>query len=895
MAALLTLLEKDFSGKTTVAQCLRSSRSIPAPEVKRALQDDSLAIDKSQIQISKGTILRSLVELKKAGESTDKSSLDYFSTIATTCHWIQFLCEFHSTSTTTNGEENQSPQDMYEEKPYSNAEIDGIIKQVLASLSGVVAFLSNQAPSDKSSNDKKDSGVVEEKEEEGPDNLCETDVTKSFDPLQIAVFTFSSVLSLNQYAYDRPLLLVSIWKCLEEIASSTKPFPIDVWTKAFKAIASFFSEGVQEILLVTSNAGNVPSHANARLVSQCKVLKFVLSRMEFLCKLPNAVDTLFQQRRLTGLVSELSLLLGLCVLRDGHELEYPQHKNVRENLSQLSKKANGLVTFLLRVSTCKEEDTVLSDALDLALFSCEEEIASMEEAKDGLSTRTIAVISTGKLFLQLQLLHGLLSADGIHLNNKGMERVLQLCEDNMFINMPRIFGSSLDLVGTLACNLVQETLASVIDVFCFIGSSEFSHAAETKSASQSFHFLLISWLNRVSFDDCHPISREVFLTAFCAYTSRLEEHEAFLGLIVGLLFDERTKDSLRQSLSEVVLRMSASRKVKDTLQLFIVDRTETLLTTSSGASRKRKRNQMACLASSILTVLRPVLSSAGPVELSPANPNKSIKLLASKTFAEDDLVGLIRSFQETIADTRSLGKRVETEAMNILHLVQKYCSDSGRGLSIEAISAIVGVLTFCFDECATPTLAAKALEMLANLGESLQASITKVECDKILGMMHKLLRSELWPLRTRCISAFMSFATTVAKADKNTVRDCLPKALQKTFQSRVKKVPFYLKADIAHVLVSYYNTLSSKVKTKKTRRSVFPSQTTLHLSEGSFVVKMPTDGGREAIVVFPPGPDSLRDIEFMLGDESGDRPAVHQLRRIVRTKGGCKLSLCENA
>ena len=890
MSALLTLLHKDFSGKMTVAQCLRCSRSIPAPEVKHALQDDSLEIDKSQIQISKGTILRSFMELKKAGEGTEKASLDYFSTIATTCHWIQFLCEFHAKNA-TDGEENQSPQDMYEEKMYSDAEIDGIIKQVLSSLSGVVAFLSNDASSGKSSNNEKDSDVLEDDEHA---NVCESDATKSFDPLQIAIFTFSSVLSLNQYAYDRPVLLSSIWKCLEEIASSTKPFPVDVWTKAFKALAILLSEGVHEILLVTSDAGNVPSHANARLVSQCKVLKFVVSRIVFLCTLPDAVDTLFQQRRLTGLISGLCLLLGVCVLRDGHEMESPQHKNMRENLSQLSKKANALVTLLIRLSSCSD-DTVLSDALDLALFFCEEEIASMQETNDVLSPRTIAVVSTGKLFMQLQLLNGIMSASGIHLTHKVLERTLQLCEDNLFIDLPRIFGSSLDLTGTLACSLVQEALVSVIEVFCFIGTSEFSHAAETKSTSQSFHFLLISWLNRLGNDDCHPISREVFLAAICAYTDQLEEHEVFIELMISLLFDERTKGCLRQCLAELVLRLSASSKVKVTLQRLIGDHAETLFKTPVETSRKRKRKPMISLTSSISTAFCPVLSCAGLADLSDEYPKKSIKLLASKTMMEDDLVGLIQSFNERVGKSRFPGKRHETEAMNILHLVQKYCSDLGRGLSINAISATVGMLRFCFNECITPALSTKALGLLTSLGESLQESITKVECEKILQMMHELLQSELWPLRTRCISAFKSFATTVPKADKNIVRNCLPKALQKRFQNRVKKVPLYLESELVHVHVSHCNALLNELKATKTRRSVFPSRTTLHLSEGSFVVKMPTDGGREAIVVFPPGSDALKDIEFMLGEESGDRPAIYQLRRVVPTNLGCKLSLSENA
>lgn len=872
MARLLALLEKDFSGKTTVAECLRS-KSIPSAEVKLALQDDSLEIDKSQIQISKSTILRSLMELKKAGENSGKSSLNHFSTIATTCHWIQFLCEFYSTSA-TEGEENRSPLEMYEEKPYSNAEVEDFIKKVLSSVSGVVAFLL-----DNPSHDDECQSDVDEDEL----GVFESDAKQQFDPRQVAVFTFSYVLRLNRYVYERPPLMSSIWKCLEKVASSLNPFPVKSWSSAFSELAMFLSEGVRELLLITSNAANIPLNTDSRLVSQCKVLKFVLSRITFLCKLPGIVDRLFQQRRLTGLISELSLLLGLCILRDGHEVETLQRLDFREQLLQVSRKANTLLSVLFSLSS-GNDDHGLSDLFDRSLFSCEEEIASTEVRDDPLCARTLAVVSTGKLFMQMKILNDLALTDGTTLTDRLLERTLQFCEDNLFTNLPRTFGGPSDPTG--------ETLGSVVDVFCFIGSSEVSLVAEVKSLSHRFHFLLISWLNRVASDDCHPISREVILVAICAYISRFEENTAFLELILGLLFDERTQDNLRHCLSEIVLRLSASDTHKDVLQRCIAMHAEKVLTKSAGASRKRKRGRVRCLVQSLSTVLCPVLSCA---RLAKVDSNKSINMLASTRIADDDLVVQIRSFDDTIAGSRLRSKRAQKEANVLIFLVQKYCANLEQGLSMDVISVVVGLLMFCFDGRTTPALAARALEVLVSLGDSLRTNISKVECDKIFEMMHNLLRSELWPLRTRCISAFILFATTVPKVDKGTVRDCLPKTLQKVFQYRLKKNPLYIKGDLVDLQISHCCALSDNIKSKATRRSVFPSRKTLHLSEGSFIIKMPTDGGREAIVVFPPGSSALNDIEFMLGNESDDRPTIHQLRRVVATKDGCKLSLYENS
>ena len=50
---------------------------------------------------------------------------------------------------------------------------------------------------------------------------------------------------------------------------------------------------------------------------------------------------------------------------------------------------------------------------------------------------------------------------------------------------------------------------------------------------------------------------------------------------------------------------------------------------------------------------------------------------------------------------------------------------------------------------------------------------------------------------------------------------------------------------------------------------------------------MPTVNGRQAIVIFPPGDQSLKDIEYM-GESQGDdwKPHIHMFRRFVVTENG---------
>ena len=71
MSSLLSLLEKDFTGKTTVSDCLRSGRTLPVAEVRRALSDDAYKtkqIDKSVLHSSNALVLT--VSASRAGAVT---------------------------------------------------------------------------------------------------------------------------------------------------------------------------------------------------------------------------------------------------------------------------------------------------------------------------------------------------------------------------------------------------------------------------------------------------------------------------------------------------------------------------------------------------------------------------------------------------------------------------------------------------------------------------------------------------------------------------------------------------------------------------------------------------------------------------------------------------------
>jgi hypothetical protein len=57
------------------------------------------------------------------------------------------------------------------------------------------------------------------------------------------------------------------------------------------------------------------------------------------------------------------------------------------------------------------------------------------------------------------------------------------------------------------------------------------------------------------------------------------------------------------------------------------------------------------------------------------------------------------------------------------------------------------------------------------------------------------------------------------------------------------------------------------------------------IASGSYVLEMTTQEGRTAMVIFPPGRQSLDDIQYMLGG-SDERSNCHILNRVLAAPSG---------
>ena len=389
-------------------------------------------------------------------------------------------------------------------------------------------------------------------------------------------------------------------------------------------------------------------------------------------------------------------------------------------------------------------------------------------------------------------------------------------------------------------------------------------------------------------DDCHPLSRELCLKAVAEYYL-VVRNETFLVFAVDLLFDARTQDNLRCTLVEFVVRLSANAAAQGVLTRLITDHTETLLRTLQQESRKRKRNMRQSFRSQSLTALLPVFALSTHDGNTTGPPNTTLSLLTSQLVGDDQIKEQIQIFCDAAQRKRTLSVRLESSALTILQSIDQYCKGPDKKLSQHAVKTVTQFLSVCCDETAPSILCVRGLELIAAIAHAFHVNMSRSDCEQILGILHKLLRSDVWPFRACALSTFAVFATRVPSTYKDSLRSCLPESMRKRFQCRMKRMAVDSDGKLAQLNLEHHKAISGTVNTKQ--RSLFSSYSTMFLEEGSYVMTMPTMENREAIVIFPPRPESLEDIEYMLNDDS--TRVVQTLRRVILTNGGCKLALCE--
>ena len=171
-----------------------------------------------------------------------------------------------------------------------------------------------------------------------------------------------------------------------------------------------------------------------------------------------------------------------------------------------------------------------------------------------------------------------------------------------------------------------------------------------------------------------------------------------------------------------------------------------------------------------------------------------------------------------------------------------------------------------------------------------------------------LLSSKEWAVASLGISSVIPFGSDLNTTHQQILPLCLPKVSMALFQARASGEiwkgnesngnliraegdTFEIVDRMAQQLNCNTNTKTSDDTQASARRlkltRVLPTTTSSIIQPGSYVLEMPTQEDRSATVIFPPGPKSLEDINYMLGGMGDDsRITTHLLKRSVVTPTG---------
>ncbi|CAB9508985.1 expressed unknown protein [Seminavis robusta] len=211
-----------------------------------------------------------------------------------------------------------------------------------------------------------------------------------------------------------------------------------------------------------------------------------------------------------------------------------------------------------------------------------------------------------------------------------------------------------------------------------------------------------------------------------------------------------------------------------------------------------------------------------------------------------------------------------------------------------------------------PLLVLESSRTLGIIGLTLLGRVGMVNdiMQGFVSIYQRLLASNMcWSLHTQTMTSLYGMFKSIQRDQGQILVTCIPERHRKgqasLLQCRIKgKVYRYDKHNNAGEHVNRkdkdalsklcFHSLDALIPRSSPIATKLPSQqgreVSLSIATGSYFLTMPTQGGREAIVIFPPTESSLQDIQYMLGSSATQdetMPAVQQLQRIMSSRDGC--------
>lgn len=566
-----------------------------------------------------------------------------------------------------------------------------------------------------------------------------------------------------------------------------------------------------------------------------------------------------------------------------------------------------------------------------------------------LSIRAFAI---GKVSVLLYILEqsinacaGLTEDEPLLWTEKRAETLLCTCENLLFSALPQLYRHSKCHHNHLYADKTIQLVSATV-IICETSVSCISW--DNFPGKRRFHSYLIQWLllscnqsKELKHLGIHDelLSQEFISIVFCIYVEtlqRMQSEQIFLRLLTKLLFDKRTATELRRIISMLLrrlLKMDDQRQddstkigLRQLLSQELNDFLKTNICLVNPEARKRKRGHHLLSAADIRAIflaLRSKESVNTTVDMVSAIDSvasgrryagkRHVLLLGLEVFARDSCHDSIRNIESFCKIWNNSGEKQANNLQYSEYLAllgtavsQEACLISrrkGRHLPEKSIEKLCGLLSVLHGKQMLETefgnfypfvrLLFEAIDLVTVIGGSVTPQTSVTILRGLSAMIFNLLSSEFWAIRVYGVTAVIEFVSTIPSAHKDIVPRCFPPHAQQMVQSRLRK-SLSRQPGMA-LFESNLKTSTTLVWNRKNTETLFSVQKAVVVPFGSYFLRMPTQEGRHALVIFPPGNESLEDVRCMMGldDSDGDPSAKLQIVHNVKLvhERGCKLLL----
>lgn len=673
--------------------------------------------------------------------------------------------------------------------------------------------------------------------------VCDFTETTSDQRQQLALFALGSLLRLNHYVTQKPFLLSPLWKGICDLAKALGSLPQEILQLATKSLLDLIDGGIASL----PTAEDV-----AKQIFFAKVLTYLASRLGIIFSIGIDLQASLSERFLK--TSYVLRGLKMAVAKTADEV-------LQQGVDQVvTKTEKCLSTWLAKR---QQDDWASMLALLIA--------TSARGINEGATSLDLAFVQ-GRSLTILKVIQLVTTSDSQR-SLQEVDHLLALMDELLFDLLPKEWSASLSDFQ----NLLVQSVKTLVDALVVC-----DHSLQLERTS--FHFLLVRWM---SLSDAHPFTKEMIsciLHLFTIEHCRNEENCSFLSLLVKLSTDGRTSAALVTAISNCLGRLLQSQ-LRDKVKSFFMDARTSILNPSYRKRKLTKQQGPSTLqvsdfaALTRLVVALPAYDAPLPVTKN-SQFRQSVLEAAMMTRGLNSLIDLLLQCGK---QNEHGGRPVADLGVLVLRRIRTSIEKENRPSTPDVVR-LCRALEFCESlsiERISP-LGLERIRVLGVIGQAITEDISAAELQKLAKSFHTLLSDENWLVCAYTMTSFVRFASTIPAVHKRFLSECVPPKAQPLFKQRLsgyiqrpgKDSVNLLRAHCTRGLLS--QGLTTKCLLKKPNK--------VPMAVGSFVISMPTQEGRNALVIFPPGEDSIRDIEYFRNGE--DCIVIQELHGITSQPEG---------